>query len=68
MPVYAMDSKLVLVAVVCVLGGLVGGYMLANFTSTNQSAAYELQIQNLRVALNASDAQIGVLEVELQAK
>lgn len=50
------------------LDGLIEGYTIANYISTNQSAAYELQLQNLKAALNASEAQREVQNVELQAK
>jgi len=63
-----MDSKLPLVAIACIAVGLVGGYMLLNYTSVNQSAAYQLKIKNMAAAMNATEAQIGVLQAQIQAK
>ena len=65
---YSMDSKLYLVAVACIIGGLAGGYLISNTLSQNQLAAIDLQIQSIENAVNASEARVQVLEAEIRAK
>jgi hypothetical protein len=65
---YSMDSKLYLIAIACIIGGLAGGYLIANTLSQNQSVAYELRIKSIENAVNASEARVQVLEAEILAK
>lgn len=56
-----MDSKFYFLAVVCLIGGLVGGYLIASTTLQNQTLTYELRLQS-------KDAELSSLNTQLEAK
>ena len=56
-----MDSKLYLVATICIIGGLVGGYFLASTTLQNQLVANEVRLQN-------KDSEISTLTSQVEAQ
>ena len=63
-----MNSKLYLVAIACLIGGLAGGYLIANNLSQNRLAAYELQIQAQEAQMQSNDAQIQAQVAQIQAQ
>lgn len=62
-----MDSKIYLIATICLIGGLVGGYLIASTTLQNQVVAYQLRIQSHDAEITAKDALIQAKDVQIQA-
>jgi len=63
-----MDSKIYFLAIICLTGGLVGGYLIASTTLQNQNVANQLRIQSQDAELIAKDAMITAKDAQLQAK
>ena len=63
-----MDSKIYILAIICLIGGLVGGYLISSMTLHNQVVTYELRIQSQDTELNATKALIQAQKIQLQAK
>jgi len=63
-----MDSKFYILVIICLIGGLVGGYLIASTNLHNQIVTYELRIQSQDVELNAKDALFQAQDSQLQAK
>jgi hypothetical protein len=53
-----MNSKLYILIVACIIGGIAAGYLTANNLFQNQVGTYEKQIQLKDATLNATAAQI----------
>jgi peptidoglycan hydrolase CwlO-like protein len=63
-----MNSKFYIITIACLVGGLAGGYLIANNMFQNQLAVYDLRIQSVESAMNASTAQIQALQAEIQTR
>ncbi len=63
-----MDSKFYFLAISCLLGGMVSGYLIASTTLQNQNVAYQLRIQSQDAELYAKDALITAKDAQLQAQ
>jgi hypothetical protein len=63
-----MDSKIILIAAICLIGGLVGGYLIASTTLQNEVAAYQLRTQSQDAEITAKDALIQAKDTQLQAE
>ena len=56
-----MDSKFYFLATICLIGGLVSGYLIASTNLQNQILTYELRLQS-------KDAELSSKDTKLQAK
>lgn len=63
-----MDSKLYILAAICLFAGLVGGYLIASNTLHNQVVTYDLRIQSQEAELTAKDALLQAQDTQLQVK
>ncbi len=63
-----MDSKIYILAFVCVVGGFAGGYLISSNMAQGQMTAYLLQVQSMEQAQNASNTNIQSLESQILAK
>ncbi len=63
-----MVSKLYLVAIICLAGGLIGGYIVTSTSFQNQNNAYQARLQSQDAEITAKDAIIQVKDAQLQAK
>jgi TolA-binding protein len=63
-----MESKFYILVIICLIGGLVGGYLIASTTLHNQVVTYELKIQSQDAELTAKDALLQAQDSQLQAK
>jgi len=63
-----MVSKLYLVAIICLAGGLIGGYLVTSTSFQNQNNAYQARLQSQDAEITAKDAIIQVKDAQLQAK
>jgi hypothetical protein len=64
----SMDSKFYFLATICLIGGLVGGYLIASTTLQNQNVAYELKFQSQDAELTAKDALLQAKDTQLQTQ
>lgn len=63
-----MVSKLYLVAIICLAGGITGGYLVTSTSFQNQNNAYQARLQSQDADITAKDAIIQVKDAQLQAK
>ena len=63
-----MDSKLYILAIICLTGGLVGGYIIASISIQNQNVAFNARLQGQDAEITAKDALLQAKDAQLLAK
>lgn len=53
-----METKFYFIATILLIGGLVGGYLVASTSQQNQAIIYELRIQSKDAELQTQDTQL----------
>jgi len=61
-----MDSKFYFLATICLIGGLVGGYLIASTNLQNQILTYELRLQSKDAELSSKDTQLQAKDTIIQ--
>jgi hypothetical protein len=61
-----MDSKFYFLATICLIGGLVGGYLIASTNLQNQTLTYELRLQSKDAELSSKDTQLQAKDTIIQ--
>ena len=60
-----MESKGYFIAIICLVGGVIGGYLAGSMSFQNQSKSYELQLQSKEAQIQQLQLQVQTLQANI---